>query len=115
MKLKELSIFEFDEYSANHPLGSYHQTSNYALFASEEGYDYDLIGMVDDNDTIVAASLIIYKKINFFNRYGYAPKGFLLDYYNPSIIKEFTKLLKKRYYNLLYWWRQHAKYFRRKC
>ena len=99
MKLKELSIFEFDEYSKNHPLGSYHQTSNYALFASEEGYDYDLIGMVDDNDTIVAASLIIYKKINFFNRYGYAPKGFLIDYYNPSIIKEFTKLLKKRYYN----------------
>ena len=99
MKLKDLSIFEFDEYAKNHPLGSYHQTSNYALLASEEGYDYDLVGMVDDNNDIVAASLIIYKKINFFNRYGYAPKGFLVDYYNPTIIKEFTKLLKKRYYN----------------
>ena len=98
MKLKDLSIFEFDEYSSNHPLGSYHQTSNYALLASEEGYDYDLVGMVDDNNNIVAASLIIYKKINFFNRYGYAPKGFLVDYYSPTIIKEFTKLLKKRYY-----------------
>ena len=46
MKLKDLSIFEFDEYSNNHPLGSYHQTSNYALLASEEGYDYDLVGIL---------------------------------------------------------------------
>ena len=98
MKLVELSIFEFDDFASKHPLGSYHQTSNYALFASEEGYDYDLLGMVNDNNEIVAASLITYKKIGFFNRYGYAPKGFLLDYYNPAIIKEFCKLLKKRYY-----------------
>ena len=98
MKLVELSIFEFDDFANKHPLGSYHQTSNYALFASEEGYDYDLLGMIDNDNKLVAASLIIYKKIGFFNRYGYAPKGFLLDYFNPSIIKEFVHLLKKRYY-----------------
>ena len=98
MKLKNLSIFEFDKYASNHPLGSYHQSSNYALFMSEQGYEYDLLGMVDDNGEIHAASLILYKKLGMFNRYGYAPKGFLIDYFNPTLLKEFTDLLKKFYY-----------------
>lgn len=98
MKLKNLSIFEFDEYAKNHPLGSYHQSSSYALLMSEQGYEYDLLGFVDDNDNIKAASLILYKKLGMFNRYGYAPKGFLIDYYDVDLLKEFTKALKKYYY-----------------
>ena len=63
MKLKKLSIFEFDNYALQHPLGSYHQTSNYALFASEQGFDYDMLGLVDDENNIHAAALILTKKI----------------------------------------------------
>ena len=99
MKLRNLSIFEFDEYAENHPLGSLYQTSSYALVASEQGYDYDLVGMIDDEGNIRAASLILSKRIGLFNRYGYAPKGFLIDYFDPTLLQEFTKLLKKRYYN----------------
>ncbi len=98
MKLKNLSVFEFDNFSFNHPLTSYHQTSSYALMMAERGYEYDLLGLVDDDGNIRAASLILSKKLGMFNRYGYAPKGFLLDYYNPEIIAEFTKQLKKYYY-----------------
>ncbi len=99
MKIKNLSIFEFDEYAKNHPLGSYHQTSNYALLMSEQGFEYDLIGFVDNEGTIHAASLILYKKLGMFTRYGYAPKGFLIDYHNPTLLQEFTQALKKHYYN----------------
>ena len=98
MKLKNLSIFEFDNYSFNHPLSSYHQSSSYALMMAEQGYDYDLLGLVDDDDNIHAASLILSKRLGMFNRYGYAPKGFLIDYYDSELISEFTKLLKKYYY-----------------
>lgn len=98
MKLKSLSLFEFDNYAINHPLGSYHQSSSYALFMSEQGYEYDLLGLVDDSGKIHAASLIVYKKLGMFNRYGYAPKGFLIDYYNQNLLQEFTKALKKHYY-----------------
>ena len=76
MKLRTLSIFEFDDYAKTHPLGSYHQTSSYAMLASEQGFEYDLLGFVDDQGNIKAASLILYKKLGMFNRYGYAPKGF---------------------------------------
>ena len=99
MKIRQLSVFEFDNFARNHPLSSYHQTSSYAMFQSEQGFDYDLLGLIDNNNEIVAASLILIKKINFLYGYGYAPKGFLMNYYDESIIKEFTKLLKKHYYN----------------
>ena len=98
MKLKNLSIFEFDNYSFNHPLSSYHQSSSYALMMAEQGYEYDLLGLVDDDGNIHAASLILSKRLGMFNRYGYAPKGFLIDYYDPGLIAEFTKQLKKYYY-----------------
>ena len=98
MKLRTLSIFEFDDYAKTHPLGSYHQTSSYAMLASEQGYEYDLLGFVDDQGKIKAASLILYKKLGMFNRYGYAPKGFLIDYHDTELLKEFTKALKKYYY-----------------
>lgn len=98
MKLKNLSIFEFDKFAESHPLGSYHQSSNYALLASEQSYEYDLLGFVDDQGNIYAASLILSKKIGMFTRYGYAPKGFLIDYYNQNLLKEFTQALIKYYY-----------------
>lgn len=98
MKIKTLSIFEFDDYAKTHPLGSYHQTSSYAMFASEHGFEYDLLGFVDNQGNIKAASLILYKKIGMFNRYGYAPKGFLIDYHDTNLLKEFTKALRKYYY-----------------
>lgn len=98
MKLKTLSIFEFDEFSKKHPLGTYHQSSNYGILMSENKYDYELIGMVDEDNNILAASLILIKKIGLFERYGYAPKGFLIDYSNTELLEQFCKLLKKRYY-----------------
>jgi len=98
MKLRSLNLFEFDEFSLNHPLGSYHQSSSYALFMSEQDYDYDLLGIVDDDDNIIAASLVLIKRIGLFNRYAYAPKGFLIDYNNKSLLKFFTDSLKKYYY-----------------
>lgn len=98
MKLKSLSILEFDEFAKSHPLGSYHQSSNYALLASEQGFDYDMLGLIDDEGNIQAAALILIKKIGFFNRYGYSPKGFLIDYYNPTLLKDFLDKIKKYYY-----------------
>lgn len=98
MKLRKISIFEFENYAMSHPLGSYHQSASYALLASENGYDYETIAMIDDNNNIKAASLILFKKLGLFNKYAYAPKGFLIDYYNPELLEEFTKLLKKEYH-----------------
>lgn len=95
MYIKELSLMEFSEYSKDNIIGNYYQSINYAMLKAEEGYEYEFIGLVDNTD-IIAASLILYKKIgNTF--YGYSPRGFLIDYSNPIILEKFTNLIKDYY------------------
>ena len=95
MYIKELSLMEFIEYSKDNIIGNYYQSINYAMLKAEEGYEYEYIGLVDNTD-IIAASLILYKKIgNTF--YGYSPRGFLIDYSNPIILEKFTSLIKDYY------------------
>ena len=52
MKIVELTIPQFDAYAIKHPLGNYYQSSNYALLMAENGFEYDLIGYVDDANNI---------------------------------------------------------------
>ena len=98
MHIRELSINEFTSYEKNHPLSSFYETINYALLMAENGYDYDLIGYVDDYNTIYAATIILLKPIGIKCFYGYAPRGFLIDYTNESLFQNFTEDLKKYYY-----------------
>ena len=90
MHIKELNIQEFENFVDNNPLGNHYQTFNYALLMAENGYDFELIGYVDEYNNIHAASLILIKKINPLFKYGYAPKGFIIDYFNKKLLKEFT-------------------------
>ena len=80
MKIKDISLNDFYKFTKNQPLASHYQTINYALLMSEQGYEHDIIGLVDEFDTIYAVSIILFKKINKKLKYGYAPKGFILDY-----------------------------------
>lgn len=98
MRIKELTHQEFNEFQNKHPLSNYHQTISYALLMSESGYDYDLIGYVDDYENIIAASLILLKPIGIKCFYGYAPNGFLIDYQNIELLNKFTNDIKNYYY-----------------
>lgn len=97
MHIKELTIAEFDAFAKNHPLGSHYQSSNYAILMAELGYDYEFIGYVDELGIIKAASLILIHKINFSHKFGYSPKGFLIDYFDYDLIKSFCEALKNYY------------------
>ena len=98
MNLRILSIEEFSKFQKGHPLSNFYQTINYAMLMAEDGYDYDLIGLVDNDNNILAASLILLKPIGIKCFYGYAPRGFLIDYDNTYLVKEFTEQIKNYYY-----------------
>lgn len=97
MHIKELTVAEFDAFAKNNPIGSYYQSSDYALFMAEKNYEYDLIGFVDELGVIKAAALILIKKISMTSKYGYSPKGFLIDYFDYDLLKNFLKALKEFY------------------
>ena len=99
MTLKELSIEEFTNFQQSHPLSNFYQTINYALLMAENGFDYDLVGLIDEYQNILAASLILLKPIGIKCFYGYAPRGFLIDYSNEYLVNKFTEALKEYYYN----------------
>lgn len=97
MKIKELTIQAFTEYTKNSPLRNYMQSEEYARFMGENKYNYDYVGLVDDSNVILAASLILWKKIGITAKYGYAPKGFLINYYDERLVKTFIEKLKEFY------------------
>jgi len=93
MHISEISVDEFNVFAKTHVLGTFYQSSNYALVMAESGYDYDYIGFVDNKGIIHAAALILHKKVGLFYRYGYAPRGFLIDYNNKALLKDFSEKL----------------------
>lgn len=105
MRIVELKFDEFNEYAESHKLGNFYQSSEYAKIMADSGFGYDYVAMVDNTKEIVAASLVLYKKIGLFFKYAYAPRGFLIDYQDENLTKTFIKLLtsyyKKRGYVLL--------------
>lgn len=99
MRIIELTIDEFNNYASKHPLRNYAQSTKYAKVMGEKGYSYDLIGYTDDSNNLVAAALMLIKKIGAFTKYAYSPKGFLIDYYNTELFKMFVRDLSEYYKN----------------
>lgn len=97
MMIKELTIQAFEEYVKNSPLKNYMQSEEYARLMGENKYNYDYVGLIDENDRIVGASLILWKKIGLNSRYGYAPKGFLINYYDERLMRTFVEKLREFY------------------
>ena len=98
MDIRILSNEEFNSFQRNHPLKNFMQSIDYGKVMSEIGYGYELIGLVSDK-SVLAASLILTKVSDFGFKYAYAPKGFLVDYYDDDLLTTFTEKIKKHYQN----------------
>lgn len=94
MTIKEITKEEFNEFAKNHVLGSFYQYSCYGDLLDKFYYQTKYIGGFED-DVLKGASLILSKSISLNVKYGYAPRGFLIDYLNTGLLVEFTKALKK--------------------
>ncbi len=94
MKLRELTNDEFLNFSKSYNIKSIYQTVEYALVMNKQKFDAMFIGLIDENNYIVAASLILIEKSGHF-KYAYAPRGFLIDYCNHNLLKIFTEEIKR--------------------
>ena len=94
MVIKELTNEEFEKFYDNYPISSVYQTVEYALTMNKEGYSTMIVGMVNDTNDIVAATLLLIESSGKF-KYAYAPRGFLIEYNNIDLLSVFTDLLKK--------------------
>lgn len=98
MKLVSLTKEQFDEFAHNNYYKSYYQTSKYGRLREKYDFSANYIGFIDENDELVAASLILFKEAMMGYKYAYAPRGFLIDYNNLDILKDFVTQLKELLY-----------------
>ena len=93
LRLKYLEKEQFDEYIVNHKTKSHFlQSLSWGEFAKvkKELTPYYL-GLVDDNENIVGATLLLEKKLPLNLSYFYAPRGFVIDYKKKELVRTMTK------------------------
>lgn len=95
MKIINLTKEVFDNFSKNHKLTSFEQTSAWGDLKEEMGWRLLLVGGIDNNENLVAAALILGKRLPLFNKYlYYCPHGYLIDFTNKSLWQQFDNALK---------------------
>lgn len=95
MKIIELTELQFKNYSNMHSKKSYKQSVEYAKLEKTRGYKEVFLALVDDNNSVHAATLILEKKLNGKYKYGYIPNGYLINFFNYSLLEIFTNELKQ--------------------
>ena len=94
MDIKEIKPEVFSEYAKNHILKNFFQTKEYGELMRHSDFSVMYVGAYHKG-LIVGASLILYKSIGPNMKYGYAPRGFLVDFYDDALLKMFTKKVKE--------------------
>ena len=88
MYIKELTNEEFNNFSNKFNIKSIYQTVEYALIMQDQKFTSLFVGLIDDSNQIVAASLILIEQLSKF-KYAYAPRGFLIDYNDKKLLETF--------------------------
>ncbi len=95
MKIVKLSSSQFDRFASTHKYRNYFQSSMYANVMSRFGYQHQFIGIVNDSNKLIGASLIIYKEVWMKNKIAYAPRGLLYSYEDERELEEVVEKLQK--------------------
>ena len=95
MKLVTLTEKKFKAFADTHPQISFHQTKEWGELKEKNGWKSHLLGLVDEKGNIKAGCLLLSKMTPIKKNMFYSPRGFLIDYNNYSLLKEFTEKIKK--------------------
>ena len=92
MKIIELTETQFKNYSKLHSSRNYFQTIEYSK--TKNKYQKLLLGFInEETNTLMGATLILEKNIGKL-KFGKVPGGFLIDYDNDNLFKDFIIALK---------------------
>ena len=95
MKIINLNSTEYHNYANIHSKRNFGQTIEYSMLSFNNNKRKLFLGLVDDNNNIYAAALILIHNISPGIYEAVAPNGYLIDYADYELIKIFTEELKK--------------------
>lgn len=90
----EIKEEEYRKYWGKSPYKTFLSSPEIGVLREKEGWKKYFLGLKKNNE-LKAATMIVARKSHFGKYDFYAPRGFLLDYNDRDLIKEFTDDVKK--------------------
>lgn len=95
MHIITLTERQFNNYSKIHSKKNYKQTVEYADALRKYGYVKLYLGLIDHNDKVVGATLILESLIKGKYKVGFAPFGYLVNYDDIDLFYLFSNEIKR--------------------
>ena len=90
MKIIQLNSTEYRSYANIHSKRNFGQTIEYSMLRYNTDKKRYFLALVDDNNNIYAATLLLVHSVRPGILEAIAPNGFLIDYANFELVKIFT-------------------------
>ena len=91
LKLINLNKEEFDEFVKNHSKSHFLQSLSWGEFAKvKKNLTPYYLGLVNEDNKIIAATLLLQKMLPMNYCYFYAPRGYVIDYNKKEILRVMT-------------------------
>lgn len=95
MKLVTMQADVFDKLASIEPGHSFYQSSKWGQYAILNNKEPVYLGLVNENGIYMAMGLFILNKKELFKKNeAYCPFGFLINYYDNDLLKEFMNAVK---------------------
>lgn len=94
MQIVELNELQFRNYSNLHSKKNFKQSVEYAQLKETKGYKKLYLALVDEDNNVHGATLVLEKKLSGKYRFGYIPAGYLINFANNGLLEIFTNELK---------------------
>ena len=84
---------KYDEFVKSNEMKSHFlQSYAWGVFSKESrGLIPYYVGMVNDDDELVASALLLKKELPLGFSYFYSPRGYVIDFLNEQLVKDFTQ------------------------
>ena len=93
MEIIQITKEEFDNFAENYEIKNFYQTGSYGTLMDRHSFDDYYLAMKDESGNYKAATLILIKKELLGYKWGYCPRGYLIDFNDFNLLETFTKLL----------------------
>ena len=87
----------FNAFTSKHDKNHFSQSYEWGVFKSKSpDWSFDTVGLEDANGELIAGALVLIRHLPIIKRpFLYIPRGFVIDFSNKELLKEFTNQMQR--------------------
>lgn len=95
MRIVGIKETQFVQFAKKHRYRNYYQSVEYGNTMMKFGYNIQYLGIINDKNTLIGATLLMYKDVFLNYKIAYAPRGILFNYDKDYEVKDLVNNLKQ--------------------